>query len=167
MFSDRGAHRLSATPFRVLCGALLLLAAGRDALGQPGQPSEKERIIRRILEVTRTADAMLVTMEAALPTQRASNPNIPAVFWDRFIARARAERGALIDSIVPVYDRHFTVEELREVLRFYETPVGRRMMLAMPDIMRESMVVGQRWGFVIGQEIGEQLRKEGLVPRSP
>jgi hypothetical protein len=41
------------------------------------------------------------------------------------------------------------------------------MMLAMPDIMRESMMVGQRWGFVIGQEIGEQLRKEGLVPRSP
>lgn len=154
-------------PLRALFAALLLAAPAHDAIGQARQPSEKERIIRRILEVTRTADAMLVTMEAALPAQRASNPNVPPIFWDRFIARARAERGALIDSIVPVYDRHFTVEELREVLRFYETPVGRRMMLAMPDIMRESMVVGQRWGFVIGQEIGEQLRKEGLAPRSP
>jgi hypothetical protein len=110
---------------------------------------------------------MLVGIEAGLPAQRAANPNIPAAFWDRFAARVRNERGTLIDSLVPIYDRLFNVDELKELLRFYQTPFGKRFIAASPDLARESILAGQRWGFVIGQEIGAQLQREGLVPRPP
>jgi hypothetical protein len=128
---------------------------------------EKEAVIRRVLEVTGTAELILTTMEAGLPAQRASNPSIPAVFWDRFAARARADSRSLIDSLVPVYGRLFTTEELKELVRFYETPLGKRLIAATPELARESMMVGQRWGFVIGQEIGVQLEREGLLRPPP
>jgi uncharacterized protein len=140
--------------------ATALEAQSRDASVDPA----KVAVIRQILDITRAADQMIVTMEATLPAQRLSNPAVPAVFWDRFIARAREQRTALLDSLIPVYDKNFTTSDLKELLRFYESPAGRRLIAATPNIARESVLVGQRWGFVIGQEVGEQLKREGLFP---
>jgi uncharacterized protein len=149
----------------LLCAALpmtptTLHAQARGAAMDPA----KVAVIRQILEVTKAADQMLVALEATIPAQRAGNPAIPAVFWDRFVARARERRGALLDSLIPVYDRNFTTADLTELLRFYGTPVGKRLLAATPNTARESVAVGQQWGFVIGQEIGEQLKREGLIP---
>ena len=160
----------SRLPVTALCVALLSTVVAPTLRAQAPQPPknpEKEAVIRRILEVTKTADLILTTMEAGLPAQRAANPAIPAVFWDRFAARARAESPSLIDSLVPVYDRLFTTEELKELVRFYETPLGKRLIAATPDLSRDAMMVGQRWGFIIGQQIGEQLQREGLIRPPP
>lgn len=149
----------------LLCAALTMTAAPLQAQirSAPIDP-EKVAVIRQILEVTGAANQMIVTMEATIPMQRASSPSVPAVFWDRFMARARAERGALLDSLIPIYDRNFTTADLTELLRFYNTPAGKRLIAATPNIARESVQAGQRWGFTIGQEVGEQLRREGLMP---
>ena len=157
-------------PFKALWTALLLTIGTSTLPAQERPPSsnpEKDAVIRRILDVTKTAELILTTIEAGLPAQRASNPAIPAAFWDRFAARARAESRSLIDSLVPIYDRAFTTEELKELLRFYESPLGQRLIAATPDLSRESMLAGQRWGFVIGQEIGAQLQREGLFRPPP
>src|SRR5688572_27165321 len=100
-------------PAKALCVALLSTVVASNLHSQerptPTTP-EKEAAIRRILAVTKTADLILTTIEAGLPAQGAANPGIPAVFWDRFAARARAESRTLIDSLVPIYDRLFTTE---------------------------------------------------------
>lgn len=156
-------------PAKSLCVALLavLYAVPADCQSAGANVSEKEVIIRRILEVTKVAEVMLVAIEGALPAQRATNPTVPAVFWDRFGARVRSERQTLIDLIVPIYEKMFTTEELKQLLQFYETPIGRRFIDATPELARESMLAGQRWGMVIGQEIGAQLQREGLIPPPP
>ena len=157
-------------PVNALCVALLSVVIASTLRSQEPQPSknpEKEAVIRRILDVTKTAELILTTMEAGLPAQRASNPAIPAVFWDRFAARARAESRTLLDSLVPVYDRVFTTEELKELLRFYESPLGQRLIAVTPDLARESMMAGQRWGFVLGQAVGAELQREGLIQPPP
>jgi len=38
----------------------------------------------------------------------------------------------------PLFASHFTVSELREVIRFYETPAGRKYITAMPQIMQNA-----------------------------
>jgi uncharacterized protein len=153
----------------LVIAALLATAAAALRAQAPKTTTDpaKLALIRQILDVTKAADQMLIGMEATIPAQRASNPAIPAVFWDRFIARAREQRGALVDSLVPIYDRNFTTADLGELLKFYQSPAGKRFITAMPNIARESIEAGQRWGFVLGQEVGEQLRREGVVPRQP
>ena len=155
---------------RMLVTAAMLATTAIALQAQsPGRTIDpaKLALIRQILEVTRAADQMLIGMEAMIPAQRASNPAVPAVFWERFTARAREQRGALVDSLVPVYDRNFTTADLGELLKFYQSPVGKRFITAMPNIARESIDVGQRWGFILGQEVAEQLSREGVVPRRP
>ena len=160
---------MNIRPAKSLCVALLavLYAVPADCQSTGANASEKEVLIRRILVVTKAAELMVVAIEEGLPAQRASNPSVPAVFWDRFAVRARNERQSLIDSLVPIYDKAFSTSELKELLQFYETPMGTRLIAVTPQLARESMLAGQRWGMILGQEIGAQLQREGIIRPPP
>jgi len=74
----------------------------------------------------------------------------------------------LSDEAVQVYARYFTEQDLRKLLAFYKTPVGRKVIKNMPAVMTESMQVGQRWAERMSPKLQKELHKrlvaEGLVP---
>lgn len=49
----------------------------------------------------------------------------------------------LLRGTAQVYARHYTVNELRQIAAFYKTPVGAKMLATMPQVMGESMQMGQ------------------------
>jgi len=102
-----------------------------------------------------------------LPAQRAANPQIPAAFWDAFLARARRDIPQLVDSLVPIYASHFTRPELDELVRFYQSPLGRHLAEVQPLITQASVQAGQRWGSAIGRDIGDSLARAGATPPRP
>ena len=55
-------------------------------------------------------------------------------------------KGELIDQITALYAEKLTLEDLRAIVAFYKSPAGVRFITAQPDIMRQSMTLGQRWG---------------------
>jgi len=115
--------------------------------------------VRRLLDLTGAAKLALQNMEALLPAQRAANPQIPAAFWDGFLAHARRDIPQLVDSLIPIYAGHFTKAELDQLVRFYESPIGRRLAEQQPLILQESVQVGQRWGSAIGRQVGDSLAR--------
>lgn len=146
-----------------MTGVLVIAAsAAVSAQSDAAAVAQKAAVIGQLLEVTHAADQVLDTMEAGLPAVRAANPGIPAIFWDRFVQQARARRNELLATLVPVYARTFELSELEELLRFYNTPLGRRLLEVQPTIARESMESGQVWGARIGLEVGQQLQREGV-----
>jgi hypothetical protein len=76
-----------------------------------------------------------------------------------------ARMNELIEQIAVLYARNFTADELREVVAFYRRPTGQKFVQKLPAITQESMVLGQRFGQSIGNEIRarmiEELRKRG------
>ena len=72
----------------------------------------------------------------------------------------------LIKLVVPVYGKHFTHDEIREMLAFYESDVGKKLAQKQPQIMAESSQMGQQWGMSVGQEIQrrivEMLTEKGI-----
>ena len=50
----------------------------------------------------------------------------------------------MVAEIVPLYARHFTTAEIKQLTAFYATPLGRKMMATMPKLSAESMVISQR-----------------------
>jgi hypothetical protein len=47
-------------------------------------------------------------------------------------------------AFVPLYARHFTAAEIRQLAAFYKTPVGVKMIAVMPQIAGESMQISQQ-----------------------
>ena len=74
--------------------------------------------------------------------------------------------GGLMDRVVPIYEKHFTSDELSQMLAFYRTPAGRKAVETLPAIMSESVQVGQAWGQSLGPEINRRvqaaLKREGI-----
>jgi uncharacterized protein len=135
---------------------------GAEAQSGGGASADKATVIRELLSVTHAADQVLAVVEASVPAQRAANPRIPAIFWDRFLAQARSRRGEFVDSVIPLYARSFDIADLRAMLELYKSPFGQRLLEVQPELVQESMVIGQRWGARIGAEIGQQLAAEGV-----
>ncbi len=55
----------------------------------------------------------------------------------------------LMQAMLPAYQHHFTHDELQELIRFYQSPVGRKMVSESPEIMSEYMQnaapIMQKW----------------------
>jgi hypothetical protein len=145
----------------VVCLFLAVLLPSAAAAQQASPPT-----IRRFLELTGAAQLSVRAMETMLPAQRAANPQIPAAFWDAFMARARRDMHQLIDSLVPIYATHFTQVQMEQLVRFYESPLGRHLTTVQPQLNQVTMETGQRWGAVIGQQVAESLARAGVtLPR--
>lgn len=39
----------------------------------------------------------------------------------------------------PIYDKHFTEQELKDLLAFYTSPTGQKAIQVMPDLLKEGM----------------------------
>ena len=63
------------------------------------------------------------------------------------------------DMMIPVYHKHFTHSEIRELLAFYESDVGRKSIKVLPSLVQESMTLGQKWGESMGPEIERRVRE--------
>ena len=71
-------------------------------------------------------------------------------------------RAEFVDLLVPIYDQRFSPAEVRDLLAFYQSPLGQRLPEVQPDLTRDAMMAGQRWGMRLGAEIGQELAAEGI-----
>ncbi len=151
---------LPLNPLLITVAVSLAIVGG----SQPSlaQSAEKAVLIRRLLAQTKAADLAVAAMEATIPAQRAANPKIPREFWDEFVARARREMPRFIDMLVPVYDAHFTKEQLEQLLAFYQSPLGQYLAKVQPEIAMQSSQIGQQWGAQLGAAVGQDLAKRGV-----
>jgi hypothetical protein len=80
--------------------------------------------------------------------------------FDQLVPRFLQRKGELIDQIAALYAVELTLDELNAIIAFYKSPVGLKFASVQPKIVRQSMILGQRWGERIGAELEQQARQE-------
>ena len=138
----------------VLAGLLLSFSAGCATQSA----ATKEADIRKLLAVTGAEKMGAQAMAQMTVSLRKAMPQVPERFWVDF--QAEVKTGELVELVVPIYDKHLTDKDVKTLLRFYETPTGKRYVAEMPAITQESMVAGQEWGKSIGQRVMVKLQAE-------
>ncbi len=148
-----------------LCG-LVVIASTAHGQAQPSRPADVAAAAsaRKLLAASGATRLMLGNLESMIASQRQSSPQIPAAFWDAFLAHARRDTTQLIDMLVPIYASHLTQSELEELVRFYTSPIGQRLTAAQPTIFKESMAAGETWGEQIARMVGDSLQKAQGTP---
>lgn len=71
---------------------------------------------------------------------------VPAENQEAFMKEVRATMPDLYKQIAEVYMEYYTHEEIKEILDFYESPIGQKVIEQTPKITEKSMTIGQTWG---------------------
>ncbi|HVX75674.1 MAG TPA: DUF2059 domain-containing protein [Bradyrhizobium sp.] len=83
------------------------------------------------------------------------------IIQDKMMARITDLEG----SIVAVYAGNFSAAELHDLIAFYKTPTGQKLLEKTPLIAQQTMAAGRKFGEVAGreahQEMVDELRKKG------
>jgi len=119
---------------------------------------EKRAEIDKALRLTGTDQQMAMVLDQMIPILQKGHPDAPSEFWVKF--RASANTQELIEQIIPVYDKYYSLEDLKQINAFYESPSGQRMLQASPEVIKESMQIGQQWGINLGKQVVVEIEKQ-------
>ncbi len=129
---------------------------------------EKEADIVRLLEVTGARNIgnqmiaqMMQSMEKAAPNLVSGDEKarkFMSRFREEFVKEVEADDISIM--VIPIYGRAFTHEEIRGLIQFYESPLGQKVIKTLPQIMQESMAMGQQWGQRIALRVFTRLSDE-------
>ena len=130
----------------------------------------KEADIRQLMDVTGAKDLGQQIMDAGIAQFRSSvidsQPDNPRAkqFADAFALRFQKhfDPRSLTETVIPIYDKHLSSEDLKELLAYYQSPFGQRMLKVLPEVARES----QEAGFKLGQKAARDAMEE-LKPEYP
>ena len=119
----------------------------------------KEKLIKEMLELSGASKMALQTMELMVSSFKKQMPSVANDFWNEFMKEANADE--LTNMIVPVYAKHYTEDELKELIAFYKTPIGKKMVEKLPQIAQESYGIGEQWGKALGEKVAAKLKAAG------
>jgi hypothetical protein len=151
------------TGFLLTALAAGLLAGAAPAQDEPA--AEKRALVRELLEIAGAATAAGQVTEVVLAElQVVFEPMVEAALesetelsaeqrealrrhlldFERFAATFRLRlrervdlRATLEAAYAPLYEQRFSQEELAQIVAFYRTPAGRKLVTAFPEIQQE------------------------------
>jgi hypothetical protein len=154
-----------ALSLRTLFVVALVLALGGAAHAQTSSTDPAiEKKIREVLVLTGSADMASAVMSQMLPAMKEMAPGVPESVWKDLEKEMDAEE--LVQLIVPIYAAQFTEAELDAMIAFYGTPEGKSIIKKMPQVMVQSMTVGQQWGQKAAERVFQKLQEKGYAPKS-
>ncbi len=141
---------------RCLTLAVVLLvvsaALAQQASPSPGDAPASKEDIQKLFEVMQIHQQMRQVMDAMMKQQTTMmhetlKRHYPQISVERL---ARADRlmqetmkdmpmDAMLDDMIPIYQRHFSKTDIDAMTVFYGSPTGQKMMQEMPALTSESM----------------------------
>jgi len=120
--------------------------------------AEKRIEIEKMLQLTGMEKIMGQLKSQMISELKKQIPDASETFWHKF--EQKIDVRELIEKIMPVYDKYYTLEDLKAINAFYESPAGIRMRAVMPMAMQETMKIGQEWGEKMGKEAATEAELE-------
>ena len=157
---------------------------GQTAAPAPAAASEKldpakEAAIRHLLDITgESKEGENINAGMTNQVHNVMSRSIPAdqlpKFMETFSAKynSSASPSAVTDAMVAIYSRHFSMEDIQGITKFYESPIGQQMIKEMPTVSRESQAAGMQMNQKIAMQVlwgmeDEYPKLKDLLPPDP
>jgi hypothetical protein len=143
-----------------LAFAIILVITSFNVSAQTDDEFAKD--IRKFFEINGTKQTLPIVMDQMIVQIKSLFPSVPDKYWG--VVKEEMNGPGLEDlyqELIPIYKKHFTHQEIKDIISFYESPTGRKFSEQSPYITQEAMQAGQRWGSLIGQKIMNKLEEKG------
>jgi hypothetical protein len=167
----------------VLALSLVALAGAADAQprqpAQPKQPQQQQQ--QQPGQPSVTAIGLAIEILVAKGAQQIYEPIVPGLIerakgvflqqnpmlgrdLNEVAGRLRAELGPrgveLMNDAAKLYAASFSEQELRDVLAFYKSPLGKKVITEEPTILDKSVQNAETWASKLGDEVMAKFRAE-------
>ena len=148
---------------KMLFGAALVLALFVFAAPAAAQDGEYRQQLTKMLDKSGALASADVIMDQLIPAMKQlTAKEVPADFWDSFRAKwNRKTKDKLVEIYVPIYKKHLTLADLKQIVAFYESPVGKKLAAATPSMTSEGMQAGQQLGMESAREMMQEMQQLG------
>jgi len=168
-----------AVPVFLSFTATTLYAQTAPAKQQPAAPATtpaapakidpaKEADIRKLLDLVGTKALAAQSIESMTKSIKpvltnslppgAYREKLVDLFFAKFSSKTNLQH--LLDLAVPIYDKHFSHQEIRSLIEFYQTPLGQKTIATLPVLMAELQDEGRKWGEALGRESMQEVLAE-------
>lgn len=144
------------------------LAAGPAALAQGPQPSAAAlATAKQLVEVTGGVSLFSPLIPGVVEQSKLlflqQNPMLQKDL-NEIAAKMRDELqprfAEVMQEVARQYATHFTEQELKEILAFYLSPAGKKMLAEQPTVVNNSMRFAQDWANKLATEVTAKMREE-------
>lgn len=156
----------------------ILLASG-IANAEPIDGAKKQLIDELLVQTGQSAKDTgklfsNAVIEQMTQTLKIAKPDISPKVFDILEQEVRSvidetiqDSNFIAEMMYPIYGSRFSEAELRELIAFNQTPLGKKLLREQPAITQEAMQAGQTFGKTLGPKIQERImarfKSEGIA----
>jgi hypothetical protein len=155
----------------VIASVLVSPAASENIAPAKRADIEKLMLITGPPDVTKQMSNFFIRQISQ--TIKASRPDLPAKTYrvlseeiNKVIEEQMTAKGGFLDMVIPIYAKHFNHKDIKGLIKFYQTDLGKKTIKIWPLILQESMSLAQDWskslGPLIKKNVNMRFKKEGI-----
>jgi hypothetical protein len=114
----------------------------------------------KLIKISGTTQAMEQMIDMALAQMQQMAPNLSPALMKNLKDKINSEE--VLQMYVPIYTKHYTHDEIKQLIKFYESPLGRKVVKTMPAMAQESVAIAEKWNEQLIAEIMQELMSGGL-----
>lgn len=143
-----------------LCMILLFASTATSTAQEPDR--EYKESLKKMMTLSGGLASVEVMVPQIMNMLKQQSPTISEEFWAAQSAKWNKLLGEkMVDMYVPVYKKYLTLEDLKEIVVFYESPIGRKLGVATPLMTAEGMQLGQQIGMEMVTELQKAIAEQG------
>lgn len=129
-----------------------------------GQDNNSYKVsLKEMMDASGSAESYKVAIVQTIKMLKSQKTTVPESFWQDFEATfIKSAQEDLFDLLLPIYQKHITEAELKDITKFYHTPTGKKFAEKTPFILQDSMAAGQQWGMKLGEQLAKKMQEKGF-----
>jgi hypothetical protein len=123
---------------------------------------EYTQTLKKMFEVSGSEESYQSAIKQMINMYKQQYSNVKVDVWEELEKEfLKTSLDNLTEMLAPVYQKYMNLEDLHELIKFYQTPTGKKFAQNTPLIVQESMQVGQEWGRKVGQDFTQRMKEKG------
>lgn len=123
------------------------------------QPTEQQ--VRRLMDAIGLGKSLSQMNTQVAASMKQSLPCVSSNYWQDYIDDNSSKD--FVGRLVPIYQKHFTADEVDGMVKFYSSPLGQKVLTEMPLALAEANQAGQQWSHDHTQQMIAKLEQAGTL----
>lgn len=147
--------------FLVVVGMIMLFATATSVYAQSDNNNEYRATLEKMMNLSGALEVSKTMVPQMVSMMKQASPGTADAFWDDFAAKWKTKfADRMVELYVPIYQKYLTIDDLKDLIAFYETPIGKKLAEATPKMTVEGMQLGQKIGMEMATELQNELKAQ-------